>query len=188
METYRINAIDPGLTSGGLVALEGPRERVLAARDFSKKIPAPRDVLGNKTFTAAVDHAFAQARRVEEMMDELDAEFGRPAVYAVEAFTDQPSKARKAPLLRDRWKTPLFIGALVPVLEKRGYSTSDGTLVFQDPAILGQFASELGQLAQRRKGDRTEVVCPGDHLLTSDHVQKAWAHGSWLNQRHGRNT
>lgn len=183
MAPHLIIGIDPGLTSGGVVLLEGPTERVIAAKSLVARIPRLEVPLGDKAFTAAERHAAHQADAVGAAVSQMRAEHGEIVAIGMESFIDQPHRARTARHIKERWKTPLAIGHICARLHSLGFSSAEGTLIFQDPSILGQFARELGALEARPRTSSAQVVCAGDHLLTNDHLRKAWAHGAWLNIR-----
>lgn len=157
-----------------------PPERIVAAESLVRTIPKINVPIGERSFTAAEAHARAVARRAAGILDAWLSEWGRIDAVGMEAFIDQPSRARQSNLVKDRWKTPLAMGHICALFSQRGYASENGNLFFQDPAILRQFAAELGELARRKRGNSSDVVCEGDRLLTNDHLRKAWAHGAWL--------
>lgn len=178
-----IIGFDPGLTTGGMVLMSYPPERIIAARSLVRAIPKIDVPIGERAFTAAEAHARDVAQRAALTLDEWIAEHGPVAAIGIEAFIDQPSRARKPNLVKDRWKTPLAIGHISARFAERGFASEHGNVFYQDPAILRHFASELAELARPSSGEtRTmhDSVCEGDHLLTNDHLRKAWAHGAWL--------
>lgn len=194
MTIRRYAGIDPGLTSGGLVIVERGSERIVAARSL---VPAPaikreahercREVLGSRSFTAADILAETQARAAATALRELIDELGPVTAVCVEGFVDQPSRisAEKKGLVKERWKTPLMIGHLSEQLASIGFRVGLQNLAYTDAGVvIKHFSVELSRLAARRRGDRNELVAPGDQLLTNDHLRKAWAHASWLSLRH----
>lgn len=194
MSVRRYAGIDPGLTSGGLVVVERGSERIVAARSL---VPTPatkreatesaEDALGSRAFTAADILAAIQARAAATALSELIADHGPITAVCVEGFIDQPSRvtAEKKGLVKERWKTPLMIGHLSEQLATVGFRVDLRNLAYTDAGVvIKHFSVELSRLAARRRGDRKELVAPGDHLLTNDHLRKAWAHASWLSLRH----
>lgn len=189
-----IVGIDPGLSSGGLVAVAGRSERVVAAHSLvgpgvpSRAVDAEGPpITGDRNFTLAMAIAARQAQRIAALLDQL-AVAHRIVRVGIESFVDQRSRAReeRGRLVKDRWKTPLVIGYTAALLAPRGFSTGDGTLVYQDAAtVLRQFSDQLAAL---RDSARSEPVCPNDHLLTNDHMRTAWAHAVWLAHRTGRDS
>lgn len=171
--------------------MEYPPERILAVQSLVKSIPK-RDVpIGERAFTAAEAHARNVATRAADTLDRWLESHGPIAAIGIEAFIDQPSRARKSNLVKDRWKTPLAIGHISALFSQRGYASENGNLFYQDPALLRQFAQELGELeelSRRKRGSMSDVICEGADLLTNDHLRKAWAHGAWLCPRFERTT
>lgn len=192
MTPSAIVGIDPGLSSGGLVALCPRSERVLAAHSLlgpgvpSRSATAGEpEILGDRNFTLAERLAAAQAARTLAALDAVASGY-RIVRIGVESFVDQRSRAREdqGRLIKDRWKTPLVIGHLCAGLAARGFTSVAGNLVFQDAGIvIRHFASELRELAGRPRGDARDRVAADDHLLTNDHLRKAWAHALWLSLR-----
>lgn len=192
MATY-IGGIDPGLGTGGFVVLrrDAPGEFapiVFAASLVERKrdrdalaasLPAYYDERpGDRHYALADLRAQAQARRALAALDAYAAEHPPMAAIAIESFIDQGSRAA-GPFVKDRWKTPHAIGRLVTNLELRGYTTQDGTLLWQDAGvILRQLAEEIRRLA------RGERVVEGAQMLTNDHLRKAWAHAQGLADRY----
>lgn len=187
-----IVGIDPGLSSGGLVAVAGRSERVVVAHSLVRPgVPSRSEsagepqITGDRNFTLAAAIAAQQALRIAELVDEIAA-VHRILRIGVESFVDQRSRAREERdrLVKDRWKTPLVIGYAAALLAQRGFHTDDGSLVYQDAAtVLRQFSAQLAAL---RDSKRTEPVCENDQLLTNDHMRTAWAHAVWLAHRTGR--
>lgn len=190
-----IVGIDPGLSSGGLVAVTGRSERIVRAYSLvgpgvptraSRSLAEPR--LGDRNFTLAVRLAAAQAAKVAAIIGEL-RQLHRILAIGIESFVDQRSRAREERnrLLKDRWKTPLVIGHMGAALAAAGFSEEHGNLFYQEASVvLRQFSDQLAALAARARGERDEPVCPNDHLLTNDHMRTAWAHAVWLSHRAGK--
>lgn len=184
--------IDPGLSSGGLVAIAGRSERVVAAYSLvrpgvpSRRADADAEPLtGDRNFTLAMRIAAAQSARIAELVALIGSEH-RIVRIGVESFVDQRSRAREeqARLVKDRWKTPLVIGYAAALLAPIGFTTEDGSLVYQDASTVLRHMS--AQLAALRDPARSEPVCENDHLLTNDHMRTAWAHAVWLAHRTGK--
>jgi hypothetical protein len=217
-QTQLVLGVDPGLETGGLVALDARRLCVLEAlslaeprpvraklRGEARKLLERRDGWGSLDYTHCDLRARFWAQRALAAVDRICEVHGAIDAVAVEAFLDQPSRARK--LIRGRWQTPHLIGRLLAGLEQRGLSVASGQVVFQDAGVVKtQLRFELAQLAARPSnnvvqaaseksaslgsgltlGDMTtcsaaplepgDVVCAGDRLVGNDHVRDAFAH------------
>lgn len=186
--------IDPGLASGGLVvidALDG--DRVIAAyslvekkgdskeaRARAEEMAASLGGWGDKAFTSAALRSTSWIAKAEEALSEITKKHGIVAWCAVESFVDQPSRARKEKegLLRNRWQTPLSMGALALVLSSFGLSLERGNLVYQNAGVvLPQWRDELALLESKK-----EVVA-GDKIVKNDHQRKALLHALALSLR-----
>jgi hypothetical protein len=149
--------IDPGLRSGGIVALDqADHDRVLAAFSIversgdAKKALAEakrisKELFGAKDwsdyeYTAASVRASVWIAAAAAALDEIEARFGPIVAVACESFVDQRSRAReeKNRLLAKRWQTPHVIGRLEALLESRGIAVANGRLVYQNAGIVLQ--------------------------------------------------
>ncbi len=184
-----IVGIDPGYTSGGLVLIKP--ELVLATKTLrptkddrakAKAVVARDSAHGDKSFTAATIIAVSQAKLAKETLLAWQKEYGDFELIAIESFIDQRSRAReeKAHLLKERWKTPLMIGALLGELEAIGMLEQ---VVWQDAGrVIRQFRSEIDAIAKYAPHKR-DAIMKGDHQLKNDHLRKAWAHAAWRQMR-----
>lgn len=194
----RIDGIDPGMSSGGAVALacSGRDERLVAAfslvenkREQREATAAARALVerlgwGDPEFTTAYLRARAWIEKLARWLDETTEAHGAADYYAVESFTDQHSRARKdkAGLLRKRWQTPFVIGMLLDELARRGATPENGRVVFQNAGVvLPQHAGELALLIDPARRDG--AVVDGDSLITNDHQRKALVHALALSLR-----
>jgi hypothetical protein len=181
--------IDPGLTSGALVAWDG--QSVLAAKTYTWTAKTKREILGKREhdigdmpFTDAILLARAQAQRMVENLESVIYEQGsRPIAIGIESFVDQRHRAReeKGYLIKERWKTPLLIGALNERLEDLGYHTSDGTILWQNAGVvLKQKGDVIRALANMNETSNfLQPLIRNYSTLTNDHLRKAWAHADW---------
>jgi hypothetical protein len=184
--------IDPGLHSGGMVALSShPRERVLEAISLVEakgaigeaKTLARRqaDAFGGWSdleFLTAVIRCESWMQRFGTALDRLEADYGVIEVFAIESFVDQRSRAReeKQLLLKGRWKTPLLMGMLAIELGRRGATTANGRVVYQNAGVvLSQWSGERARLKARRN-KKLDLIVEGDRLVTNDHQRTALAH------------
>ena len=185
-----ICGIDPGIAGGGAVLIDSSTAQVLdierlysnASKKFKEECP------GDANFTDAIRRAVLITEKVVDFVDRCN-----PDLIAVESFIDLGSQAKRtnksggAFFAKDRWKAPLVIGYFIAELETRNIPT-----VYLNPRILRDYADEISLLKEQRKKilkkqsekKTTEyVIVKGDHLLTNDHLVKAWCHADWA-RRH----
>lgn len=190
-ETVYIGGIDPGLATGGFVVLQMSKPAltkpptVVWASSFVEKASVRKELQaslpayyqqrpGDKNYALADLRAEAWCAKLDVALSEYHDQFPLPAAIAVESFIDQGSRSSGV-WIKERWKTPHLIGRLVTILEKWGYTVSNGGLLFQDAGVaLKQLQGELARMAAG------EVFIPGGELLTNDHLRKSWAHAYTL--------
>lgn len=176
--------IDPGFTSGGLVLLDVFEGDVVTVFSIAGKMDINEPVVkvGNGSYARDIITARTQAQRTCDAVRRIHEKHGVDHV-AIESFVDFKSKARKEKqgLLQQRWKTPLMMGALDTLLVDIGFDTARGNVSWQNPAILDQFKTEIGQL--KDKATDSELIATGANQITNDHLRKAWAHAEWCRMR-----
>ena len=170
--TTTVLGIDPGLATGGMVMLRAHPEQVLAVGRLATKASEAERVAGEKQFALAVGRARVQAGAVRQFVEEHD-----PDHISIESFVDLASRAGKED--RKRWTTPLVIGMIDAELRDLGV---DSRVRYQNPSVLAQFRSEISALQEAnrlQRGRKSDVLVPGDHLLSNPHLISAFAHASW---------
>lgn len=181
-----IVGIDPGVATGAAVALtaQPAAEEVLDAISVSTRSDKQLEIVGDRHFTDAVRRARQAADRLLGFIDRW-----QPALVCIESFVDLESKhtrrraAGQSGHSQLRWMTPLTIGMLDAELRRLGY---EDHIRYQNPGVLAQLASEIARLDHARKNKQLTAhpqVVRGQHLLTSEHRVRAWAHASWSRER-----
>lgn len=177
--------IDPGLATGGMVLL-GPGGDVLDVHSLGVRkgrAGSVGDEHADAQFTEAVLRANVYVPSALAKLAEWE-----PDHVAMETFTDQESRAKRrnskgqVQFDRNRWMTPLVIGVMLPGLEDLGFDMGSGRLHLQNPAILHQFRDEIGLYDHRLKqgkGPLRQLLSAGDEQLTSEHLVRAWCHGTY---------
>lgn len=193
-----IVGIDPGLGSGGLVAVDAADgDRVLLSRSLVPKKASLNEASeearvlvasfgepgwGDLEYLRADLRALRWVEFVLSVLDEVERDFAPPVAIAIESFVDQPSRAKK--LIRNRWQTPHVIGILTAALRLRGYAPENGRVVYQNAGVvLTQLSTEIATLDARKKPFTDGVVVQGDSLVGNEHETRALAHALALAHR-----
>jgi hypothetical protein len=192
--TGLIVGIDPGLSTGGVAVVDPRSDEVLTAHSIRLTREEAREAIaaaaeslealggwGDREFTAAALRARAWVRKLACLLDEIERRHGAIGFYAIESFTDQPSRARRerAGLLRQRWQTPLVISLIHELLAERRAGVVDGRLVFQNAGVvLRQHADDLVALREGR-----EIVKGAQRHIRNEHTRSALVHALALSQR-----
>lgn len=203
LNSPRIAGIDPGLASGGLVAIDASdRDRVLAAFSIIPSAPRLRrqartqaaqiaEIAGgwsDKQFLAACLRAQNWIARCETALDQIEADHGPIGAYAIESFTDQPSRSGKSKkkrggdLISNRWQTPLVIGMLLDSLAQRGVTLTSGQVFLQNAGVVLPQKELEWTLIAEHPGE-PDVVVPGSELISDEHTRSALMHALSLAER-----
>src|ERR1035437_487295 len=169
-----ICGVDPGLAAGGAVLIEKDSWKVLVHERLYSQINKQRKEAtpGDANFTESM-------HRAKMISDKLlgFVVMHKPRLIAVESFVDfgsqkkMTNKAGGAFFAKDRWKVPMTIGYFSAELERLRIP-----IIYSNAQILRQYTDEISLLT----GTHTEdIISPNDHLLTNDHLIKAWCHADW---------